>query len=94
MTVPGDVMWDCVGPSSSLEGVVERDSPKSRILRTPSRVRKRFSGLMSRWTIPFPCAAASPWVIWMASPTASLGVMAPAPSRSLSVIPSRSSVTA
>jgi hypothetical protein len=32
--------------------------PKSRIFARPSRVRKMFSGLRSRWMIPFSCAAA------------------------------------
>ena len=35
-------------------------TPKSRILTCPSFVTKTFSGLMSRWTIPFSCAAARP----------------------------------
>ena len=34
--------------------------PKSRILTRPSSVTNTFSGLMSRWTMPFSCAAASP----------------------------------
>src|SRR5438067_2012832 len=34
--------------------------PKSRILSTPPRVRKRFSGLRSRWTMPCSCAATRP----------------------------------
>ena len=31
----------------------------------PSVVTKTFSGLMSRWTTPFSCAAARPCAIWM-----------------------------
>jgi hypothetical protein len=31
--------------------------PKSRILALPSLVTKRFAGLMSRWTMPWACAA-------------------------------------
>ena len=34
-----------------------RAMPKSSSLSTPSCVTKTFSGLMSRWTIPFWCAA-------------------------------------
>ena len=37
--------------------------PKSRILTRPSDVRNTFSGLRSRWTIPRPCANASPSAI-------------------------------
>ena len=33
--------------------------PKSRTLTLPLRVRNMFSGLMSRWTTPLACAAAS-----------------------------------
>ena len=49
---------------------VWRASPKSRILTRPSFVRKRFSGLRSRWTIPFSCAAPRPCAIWIAYSTA------------------------
>ncbi len=38
--------------------------PKSRIFTRPSLVTKMFSGFRSRWTIPFPCAAARPLTIW------------------------------
>jgi len=34
-------------------------SPKSRIFACPRFVTKMFAGLMSRWTIPFVCAASS-----------------------------------
>ena len=37
--------------------------PKSRIFARPSSMMKMFSGFRSRWTIPFSCAAASPWAI-------------------------------
>ena len=37
--------------------------PKSRILTRPSLVTNRLSGLRSRWTIPFSCAAANPCAI-------------------------------
>ena len=39
--------------------------PKSRILTRPSLVTKTFSGFRSRWTMPFSCAAARPWTIWI-----------------------------
>ncbi len=45
-------------------------SPKSRILTRPSFVTKTFSGLMSRWTIPLSCAAASPVATAIAYSTA------------------------
>ena len=34
-------------------------SPKSRILACPRSVTKMLAALMSRWTIPLPCAASS-----------------------------------
>ena len=68
-------------------------SPKSRILTRPSRVRNRFSGLRSRWTIPFSCAAASPRAICAAMSSACPGGSGPVSSRALSVSPSSSSET-
>ena len=44
----------------------------------PSRLRKRFSGLRSRCTIPFSCAAASAWAICAAISSASRSASAPA----------------
>ena len=40
--------------------------PKSRIFTPPAEVRKTFSGLRSRWMMPFACAAASPSAIAVA----------------------------
>jgi len=40
--------------------------PKSSTLTRPSRVTKRFSGLTSRWTRCFSCAAARPCAAWTA----------------------------
>src|ERR1700691_1015245 len=39
--------------------------PKSRIFACPRFVTKMFAGLMSRWTMPFACAASSASAIWM-----------------------------
>ena len=44
--------------------------PKSRSLTCPSRVRKTFSGLTSRWMMPRSCAAASPCAICAAQSSA------------------------
>ena len=41
-------------------------SPKSRILRWPSFVTKRFSGFKSRWITPFSWAAERPLTTWSA----------------------------
>ena len=46
--------------SSALGAAAGRAMPKSRIFSLPSCVMNRFSGLMSRWTSPFSCAAESP----------------------------------
>src|SRR3989454_5618565 len=54
------------GPSSSFAD--KRARPKSRIFSRPSSVRKRFSGLRSRCTMPRACAAARPRASWSASP--------------------------
>ena len=69
--------------------------PKSRTLTDPSRVRKRFCGFRSRWTIPFSLAAErtsrSPCAI---ASTISAGMRLPRFSQSASsVAPSRSSMT-
>ncbi len=40
--------------------------PKSSSFAWPSRVRKTFSGLRSRWAMPCSCAAASPAATWAA----------------------------
>ena len=40
--------------------------PKSRILACPREVTKMLAGLMSRWTMPFECAASSASAISMA----------------------------
>ena len=70
-----------------------RAIPKSRIRAWPSPVRKRFSGLRSRWTTPFACAAARPSAISCPRVAASRQGSAPRTSRSASVSPSRSSIT-
>ncbi len=51
-----------------------RAMPKSRIFARPSLVRKMLSGLMSRWMMPFSCAAARPSAIWLATSTAFCGM--------------------
>ena len=51
-------------------GCVSWARPKSRIFTRPSRVTKMFSGLRSRWTMPFSWAAARPWAVWIAYSTA------------------------
>src|SRR5207253_7563266 len=57
MTIPAAVAWVAVGrPSCSAAGPSATASfakPKSRIFSRSSKVRNRFSGLRSRWTIPF-----------------------------------------
>jgi hypothetical protein len=40
--------------------------PKSRILIESLVVMKRFSGLMSRWTMPLACATARACATWVA----------------------------
>ena len=40
---------------------------RSRILPSPRAVIKMFAGLMSRWMMPFWCAASSPSAIWIAN---------------------------
>ena len=59
-TVPASVPATVVESPDADEGVDMRASPKSRILTTPSRVIKTFSGLRSRWTMPCECAAERP----------------------------------
>ena len=68
-------------------------SPKSRILTSPSRVRNRFAGLMSRWTRPAPWAAASPRAAWRHQSAASRGSARPSASRACSVWPSYRAMT-
>ena len=66
-------------------------NPKSRILACPRSVAKMFAGLMSRWTMPLPCAASSASAISIASGkicSESSGRLA---IRCLSVWPSRNS---
>jgi hypothetical protein len=67
--VPGDVTNPVMaaalpdpGPAAAGDGATFA-SPKSRILTRPDLVTNRFSGFRSRWTMPFSCAAASPWAI-------------------------------
>jgi hypothetical protein len=67
--------------------------PKSRILASPPLVTKTFSGLMSRWMMPFECAASSASLTWIAiSRSASHSIGRP-PACCLSVPPSSSSMT-
>ena len=60
-------------PAVDRAGCSMRAMPKSRILARPSLVRKMLSGLMSRWMMPFACAAARPSAIWQAISTAFCG---------------------
>ncbi len=53
-------------PRCRAPAAVSLARPKSRILMRPSVVRKRFSGLRSRWTMPLRWAAARPWAAWTA----------------------------
>ena len=55
-----------------LGGTATFASPKSRILAWPRSVTKMFAGLMSRWTIPFVCAASRASAISMASDSSCL----------------------
>ena len=68
-------------------------SPKSRIFTRPSRVTQRFSGFMSRCTIPLSCAAARPRAIWIAHSTALDAGSGPPARRARSVSPSSNSKT-
>jgi hypothetical protein len=93
ITVPGLVApGDALRPSSAPAGI-RFARPKSRIFTRPSAVTKTFSGLRSRWTIPFRWAAARPWAIWTAKERACPRVGSRRPSTSRSVSPSSSSVT-
>ena len=80
-TTPGLVV--CGSPLPSLParaGRVSLARPKSRIFTRPSVVRKRFSGLRSRWTIPLRCAAARPCAVCTA-PADDLALRRRAPTR-------------
>jgi hypothetical protein len=52
ISTPGFVGCDAVTSSLSTPTDVSLARPKSRIFTLPSVVRKRFSGLRSRWTMP------------------------------------------
>jgi hypothetical protein len=66
--LPGLVKWSgstsCVANVSASAAALLAGftlaRPKSKILACPLSVRKIFAGLMSRWTMPFECAAFSP----------------------------------
>ncbi len=67
-TTPGsvpEIVFRSVRPSPS-SAVFSFARPKSRIFTRPSFVTNRFSGFRSRCTIPFSCAAESPFAIWIA----------------------------
>jgi hypothetical protein len=100
ITEPGSVFIGAVGSAvastSSAGGGSLRTSwamPKSRIFTRPSVVRKMFSGLRSRWMIPFACAAARPSAMPAPISAALRHAIGPALMRLRSVSPSSSSVT-
>ena len=70
-------------------GSASLTSPKSRILTWPSHVTNRLSGLMSRWTMPCSCAAASPRAICAAVSRALRTGIAPAIQRGRAASPPR-----
>jgi hypothetical protein len=80
-------------PRDAVTGVVALAMPKSRSFTCPVRVRKTLSGLRSRWTMPWPLAAARAWAICTAHSSAWATGTGPRLSRSRSVSPWRSSVT-
>ena len=57
---------DLMRPSLFGESSASLARPKSRIFTRPSEVMKMFSGLRSRWMIPFSCATASAEAICIA----------------------------
>ena len=94
---PGFVGRAAVGDAAELARPGEqgacRARPKSRIFTRPSLRRKRFSGLMSRCTRPFSCAAARPSATRAAFSAALRTPNGPWRSRERIVSPSSSSVT-
>ena len=60
-----DAVGSSLSPASRSTSLAR---PKSRIFTRPSVVRNRFSGLRSRWTIPFAWAAARPCATCTAKP--------------------------
>ena len=93
MTTPGSVAVGTFVAFAIPSACVSLARPKSRILTRPSFVTKTFSGFRSRWTMPFSCAAASPWAIWIAYSIALRGENRPLASSERSVSPSSSSWT-
>ena len=93
MTTPGSVAVGKFVASAVPSACVSLARPKSRILTRPSLVTKTFSGFRSRWTMPFSCAAARPWAIWIAYSIALRGENRPPASSERSVSPSSSSWT-
>src|SRR5215469_10161976 len=53
-------LWASVSASTEAFARLTFARPKSRILACPASVTKIFAGLISRWTMPFECAAFSP----------------------------------
>jgi hypothetical protein len=71
-----------------------RRQPDVEDLRLALRTRNTFSGFRSRWTMPFSCAAAQPARDLRRDVDRRFHWQAPPASRSRSVSPSSSSVTA
>ncbi len=94
--VPSAVPAPVRAPAPSCSGAARpRAMPKSSTLRTRPVVRKRFSGLTSRWTMPFSWAASSTSRRSLPSASTSRSGRCP-PSRrarACSVSPSSSSIT-
>ena len=67
-------------------------SPKSSTFARPSRVMRMFAGLMSRWTMPLPCAALSAEAICAAYSSALATGSGPAAIKVSSRVPSTSSI--
>jgi hypothetical protein len=95
MTVPGAVSWwIAVGAAVawSVGATKSFAKPKSSSLTKPSLETITFSGFMSRWTMPAPCAFASPSAICTATSRSLFVGSAPEASRSRRLVPSTNSI--